>query len=169
MIMFRSKKNQDILGRVERISFPDLKIGNVPAKIDTGADLSSIWATGIKENNGILSFRLFGPKSRLYTGKKIEVQAPDYLLTRIASSFGHRELRYVVKLKVSVGGRTIQGSFSLSDRSRKTYPVLIGRKLLKGKFLVDVSRGSPLLSAERSKKDKLKKELEVFNMWEKKS
>lgn len=166
--MLRSKKNMDTIGRAERISFPELGIGNVPAKIDTGADLSSVWATAVKEKDGVLSFKLFGPKSRLYTGKVIRVNAPDYLLTRIASSFGHKEMRYVVKLQVKLGDRTIKGSFSLSDRSRKTYPVLIGRKLLNGKFLVDVSRGNPLLSVEKQKKERLKKEIEIFNMWEKK-
>jgi len=161
--------DKQIIGRVEKISFPELDIKNVHAKIDTGADLSSIWATGVHEENGVLRFKLFGKKSPFYTGKQIEFQAPHYLLTRIANSFGHRELRYVVKLQLKLGGKTIVGTFTLSDRSKKTYPILIGRKLLNRKFLVDVSKGSPLKLIEDQKKDRLKEEMEVFKMWEKKA
>lgn len=161
--------DKQIIGRVEKISFPELGIRNVHAKVDTGADLSSIWATGVREENGVLSFKLFGKKSPFYTGKQIEFQAPHYLRTRIANSFGHRELRYVVKLQLKLGGKTIVGTFTLSDRSKKTYPILIGRKLLNRKFLVDVSKGSPLKLIEDQKKDRLKEEMEVFKMWEKKA
>lgn len=162
-------QQKQIIGRVEKISLPELGIRNVHAKIDSGADLSSIWATGIKEENGILTFKLFGRKSAHYTGKEISFTKPHYLLTRVANSFGHKELRYVVKLQLVLGGRTIVGTFTLADRSRKTYPVLIGRKLLNRKFLIDVSKGSPLKDVESRKKNRMQKELEVFKMWEKKT
>lgn len=161
--------NRKIVGRVERISFPELGIKDVHAKIDTGADISSIWATNIHEENGVLRFKLFGKKSPHYTGKEIEFTTPHYLLTRIASSFGHRELRYVIRLQVRLGGKTIVGTFTLSDRRKKTYPVLIGRKLLNKKFIVDVAKGSPLSVVENGKKDRMKRELEIFRMWERKA
>jgi len=160
--------DKTIIGRAEKISFPELGIKGVHAKIDTGADLSSVWATGIHEENGILKFKLFGKKSPYYTGKELEFRKPDYLLTRIANSFGHRELRYVIKLQIKIGGKVIVGTFTLSDRSKKTYPILIGRKLLNRKFLVDVAKGTPLTEIENGKKDRMQKELEVFRMWEKK-
>lgn len=158
-----------IIGRVEKISFPELGIKNVHAKIDTGADLSSIWATGIHEDGGVLKFKLFGRKSDYYNGRELEFTRPHYILTRVANSFGHKELRYVVKLQIKLGGKIIVGTFTLSDRSKKTYPILIGRKLLNRKFLVDVSKGSPLTEEENNKKNRMQKELEVFRMWEKKS
>jgi hypothetical protein len=162
-------KDLKIIGRVEKISFPEIGIKGVHAKVDTGADLSSIWATAIKEENNVLSFKLFGPKSVHYTGKEIQVPKAHYLRTRIANSFGHKELRYVVKLQIKLGDRLIVGTFTLSDRSRKTYPILIGRKLLNKKFLVDVSQGSPLKAVEKRKKERMKEELEAFKTWEKKS
>jgi hypothetical protein len=36
--------------------------------------------------------------------------------------------------------RKIKAEFSLSDRSKMKFPILIGRKLLKNKFIVDVSQ-----------------------------
>jgi hypothetical protein len=163
------KKELIIIGRVERIDLPECGIKAIPAKIDTGADLSSIWATSIQEENGVLSFKLFGKKSIYYTGDKVHVPAPHYLFTRVANSFGHRELRYVVKLQLNLGGKTINATFTLADRSKKTYPILIGRKALNGKFLVDVSKGSPLKEIEARKKVRMQKELEAFKIWEKKA
>lgn len=162
-------EKKQIIGRVERIDFPELSIKGVHAKIDSGADLSSLWATAIHEEDGVLRFKLFGRKSPHYTGKEIEIPKPHYLLTRIANSFGHKEMRYLVKLQIKLSGRLMVATFSLSDRSRKTYPILIGRKLLKGKFLIDVAKGKPLTELENLKKDRMKKELEVFRMWERKS
>jgi hypothetical protein len=164
-----SPEPKKIVGRVERVSFPSLGINRVPAKIDTGADLSSIWASDIHEKDGILKFKLFNKKSEFYNGQDVIVEQPHYLLTRIANSFGHREVRYVVKLQVKIGGKVVRSSFTLSNRSNKTYPILIGRKLLNNKFLVDVSKGTPLKEIEDKKRARLQKEMEVFKMWEKKA
>lgn len=161
-------EKMSIIGRVEKVSFPELGIKNVHAKVDTGADTSTIWATGIHEEDGVLKFKLFGKSSSHFSGKEIEVLAPNYLLTRIANSFGDRELRYVVKLQIKIGGKLVRASFTLSNRSKKTYPILIGRQLLNKKFIVDVSKGSPLSDIEQQKKVRMKKELEIYKMWEKK-
>src|SRR5574337_1098685 len=97
--------DKKIIGRVEKISFPELGIQGVHAKIDSGADLYSVWATDIHEDGGILSFKLFGRKSPHYTGQEIKVPKPNYLLTRVANSFGQKEMRYVVKLQIKIDGR----------------------------------------------------------------
>jgi len=141
-----------IIGRAERICLLDHDASQrIPAKVDTGADLSSIWASSVNAHNGQLSFTLFGVGSEFYTGKVITLDEGDFRLTRIASSFGHREMRYVVKLRVRILERTFKATFTLADRSSKTYPVLLGRRLMKGKFLVDVSKGSPLVEQEKAK------------------
>ena len=46
----------------------------------------------------------------------------------------------------------IEAEFSLSDRSDMKYPVLIGRKLLKGRFIVDVSRKNVSLKFNNKQK-----------------
>lgn len=147
------------IGRAERISFLDSDTHDVPAKVDTGADLSSIWASSIKEENGHLSFKLFAPESQYYTDEIITLSPGDYRLTRVANSFGNKEMRYVVKLRIKIKGRTIKSSFSLANRSAKVYPVLLGRRLLKGKFVVDVAQGQPLEKEEKLRLQKLHAEL----------
>lgn len=153
-----TEKKLTTIGRAETIKLLDFGISTI-AKVDTGADLSSIWATGIKENNGQLSLVLFGPKHPGYTGQRIKLPSSEYTLTRVSSSFGHKEIRYVIKLRIQIKNRFIRATFSLADRKDKVYPVLLGRKLLKGKFLVDVSKGEIMLEEEKRRKQRLKLEL----------
>lgn len=148
-------KSVTTIGRAERVYIIDYFAKPLTAKVDTGADLSSIWASNIREQDGVLSFSLLGPESPFFTGEVIRLQKENYSLTRVANSFGQRELRYTVKLRIKLAGRIIVATFTLADRSNKTYPILLGRRLLQGKFVVDVSQGSPLREAERQKRDKL--------------
>lgn len=148
------------IGRVEYIDLPSIGLRDVPAKIDTGADLSAIWASDIREQDGVLKFVLFAANSPFFTGKILEFHHNKYTITRVANSFGHKEIRYRVKLSVRICGKLINGTFTLADRSAKIYPVLIGRKLLNNKFIVDVSKGKPLKQQERIRKFMLKQDLE---------
>jgi hypothetical protein len=135
-----------MIGRVERINVIDAGIERVPAKIDTGAFRSSIWATNIYEIDEQLHFTLLGPESPWYTGKELSVD--KYEIVEVENSFGHKENRYSVHIKIKMGPKIVNSNFTLSDRSQKIYPVLIGRKLLRGKFVVDVSEGEPLEDEE---------------------
>lgn len=128
------------IGRAEKIEFPEAGLTNVPAKVDTGAFSSSVWATNIREEDGILYFCLLDSTKELSTDK--------FEMLDIENSFGHSEVRYGVKLWVVVKGRKVRTIFSLADRSNKTYPVLLGRKLLRRKFIVDVSQGNPISDGE---------------------
>lgn len=126
------------IGSTELISLTDQAVFDVPAKIDTGADSSAIWATNIREQDGVLSFVLFDKHSPFYSGKVNKTR--DYKLSSIKNSFGTSEFRYKVRLKTKIAGRVVNVRFTLADRSNNRYPVLIGRKTIAGKFLVDVSK-----------------------------
>ena len=136
------------VGRVERIELVDAEIKGLPAKVDTGAYRSSIWATRISEKNGILTFRLLGPSSPYYTGKRITTT--EYKLVKVENSFGDKQERYSVFLRIRIGGKLVKSNFTLANRGMKTYPALIGRKLLKNRFVVDVSKGEPLEDEEKN-------------------
>lgn len=161
--MPRQPRTHTIIGRAERITLPDFGLGPIPAKVDTGADLSSIWVSDAKIVNDRLEFAFFGPESPYYTGELVCIAKEDFRLTRVANSFGHREMRYVIKLNVGVGGRKVRATFTLSDRSLKLYPILLGRKLLAGRFLVDVSQGAPLEKEERRERRELEQEIKALN------
>lgn len=130
-------KDRATIGRVTQIDFPKIGISNIPAKVDTGADASSVWATNIKERAGKLSFTLFGAGSPYYTGQVITTRY--YHIRSIKNSFGHAEFRYKVRLQISLEERIINVSFTLANRADNRFPVLIGRRTLHGRFLIDVS------------------------------
>ena len=126
-----------IIGSTEVAEIEGVK--GVPAKIDTGADSSSVWASEIEmSKEGVLSFCLFGEGSEFFTGEKIEKREYSALVVR--SSNGHEQVRYRTKLRLKIRGAELETTFTLADRSRNNFPVLIGRKTLSGKFLVDVSK-----------------------------
>jgi glutathione synthase/RimK-type ligase-like ATP-grasp enzyme len=133
------QKHIDTIGTTERVSFPKQHIFDVPAKIDTGADSSSLWASDIQESTeGGLTFVAFGPGSRLYTGTPITTKTFRRVLVK--NSFGVIEPRYKARLLLQIGDRKISAWFTLADRAGMKYPVLLGRRLLKNKFVVDVGK-----------------------------
>ena len=138
-------KDMQIVGIIESVSIGKRAVG-VPAKIDTGADRSAIWASKIRvDRDGTLRFALFGEGSPFYNGKVF--RRTDFSVTQVRSSNGRSEIRYRTHFVVRIGGRKVRVLMSLADRSRNRFPILIGRQTIAGKFLVDVSRGSTRISS----------------------
>ena len=134
------EKQKTIIGRTTEISL--VADGNlpIPAKIDTGADGSSIWASEFSmDETGHLSYCLFAKDSQYYTGKRHT--AKTYQVSAVRSAHGSLQVRYKIKMSVIIEGRKVKGTFTLADRSQNTFPVLIGCRLLNKKFIVDVSKG----------------------------
>ena len=87
--------------------------GSYVARIDSGATVGSIDVTLI---NGIQCEEL---------GSKI-----------VRSSSGVTK-RKLVKLRIRIQNREVEGTFSVIDRSLMKYPILIGQDILKQNFLID--------------------------------
>jgi len=134
----KSTNKQNVIGPSTLVDFPEAAVFAVPAKVDTGADSSSIWASNIVEKAGRVTFELFAPQSQFYTGQTITTKS--YVIRHVTNSFGQAEYRYKVPLKICLEGKTVIARFTLSDRSQNTYPMLIGRRTLRGKFVVDVTK-----------------------------
>lgn len=130
----------EIIGSKTSVDFPKQGLLAVPAKIDTGADSSSIWATEIEEQGGTVSFVLFDGTSPWYTGQRIVVDT--YSVRHIKNSFGVSEFRYKIALPVVFSNKKFIARFTLSNRKNNRYPILIGRQSLKNRFMVDVSKDS---------------------------
>ena len=133
---------------------------NVPAKIDTGADSSSIWVSHLRiDEDGVLIFKLFGEKSPFYSGKIIKRK--DYKVAVVRSATGEEQIRYRTHFTVKICGKKIRVLFNLSDRSRNNFPILIGRRSISGKFLVDVSKAEiphpPKIARTKPLTEELKK------------
>jgi hypothetical protein len=152
------EQSTKIIGRAERIDFPEQGVKGVPARIDTGAKTSAVWASQIRRVEDELQFVLFDIDSPFYTGDVVHTK--DFTQTVVASSNGAQQQRYVVKLLVRLGGKKVRATFTLANRSQQVYPVLIGRKSLSGKFVVNVKQGKPLSTGERKRSEELKSHLE---------
>lgn len=131
-------KTLQVIGRNVLVDIIGHSSVGIPAKVDTGADSSSIWATRIRiSKDGVLSFTLFGEGSPHYTGEVIKRTA--YRVAIVRSSNGQEQIRYRTEIPIKVAGKRVRGAFFLSDRSANHFPILLGRKTINKKFLVDVS------------------------------
>jgi len=126
-----------IIENIEKVGFPDLGIEDLEVKIDTGATTSSIHCTNIeidREGKKVHFIALDDSYSE-YTGKKVTL--PLYSEIKVQSSNGDEESRPLVKMDVVIKDKTMESYFSLADRKELEFPVLIGKDVLSGKFLVN--------------------------------
>lgn len=102
-----------VLGLIEKVKIEGKE---VLAKIDTGAQINSI--------DIMLAQKLkLGPIVKTY---------------KVKSSTGE-DRRPAVRARLEIKGRKFNTIFTISDRKHMKYSVLIGRRILKKGFLVDVS------------------------------
>lgn len=135
-------KSKNIIGRSEKIDLPDLKLVKVKAKVDTGAFGCSIHCSEMEfvERDGCRMIRIV-PLQRKKDQKNRESFYFQLIEKKVVkSSIGKKEVRPVIKLRVSIFGEIREVEFSLTDRSDMKYPILLGREFLRGKYLVDVSK-----------------------------
>lgn len=70
-----------------------------------------------------------------FHGQKI--QFSDYKVTTVRSSNGIQEQRFEVQSNIRLFDRLFTISLTLNNREEMRFPVLLGRKFLSKKFLVD--------------------------------
>jgi hypothetical protein len=141
------------IGQTELIRLPELLDQPVHARIDTGAKTSAIWASQVNRHPDGLEVVFFAKGADDYTGQVVHFT--EFAETVVASSNGISQRRYKVRLLVKIQGRPIRAWFTLADRSSQVYPVLIGRNILRGKFIVDVARQTNNLRRDEQKRTKL--------------
>lgn len=130
------------IGRTEHIALPGLGIPRVEAKVDTGAYRSALHYQRLRVRtvDGVklltVVFQMGGQrKTKIFKAfKKVSVK----------SSNGEVSRRYLISTRVRLGPHVVRAQFTLFDRSDMKYQVLLGRKFLRGRFVVDVS-GKELL------------------------
>lgn len=130
-----------IIGEIEKVAL--LPWGGVlPARIDTGASLSSLDVRDLKVEGKTVEFKL--PES--YGGMLIRMPLAGW--RRIKTAGGSSIRRPYVEMELCLGNVRIRTEVTLCDRSHMEYPLLIGRKALRGNpeanFIVDVSRSHAL-------------------------
>lgn len=131
-----------IIGEVEPVYFPPMKAPML-ARIDTGAEFSAIGAENIKtfEREGAkwVSFDI----TNRQTKEKVHFEKRIYRMFNIKRQM-LTEDRIGVLMTVQMGKEKITTSFSLADRSKFDYQILIGRNVLTGRAIVDTARAKTL-------------------------
>lgn len=128
-----------IIGWREWAALPDLGIGQIKAKIDTGAKTSAIHAYHVKKvmKDGA-PWAEFGIHP-VQKHKKPEIQctAPIVDERAVRSSNGHEEIRFVVRTRLTLGPLTRPIELTLTNRDEMGFRMLIGRQALSKQYLVD--------------------------------
>ena len=112
------KKQKKVIGLTEDlVLIGEKKRKKVVAKIDTGADKSSI-------DMSLAAELKLGPVVR----------------TRLIKSASGSLMRPIIRAKVVFAKRKMDVYFTIADRAHMKYRVLIGKNILKKGFLIDPSR-----------------------------
>jgi len=105
----------------------------LPARIDTGAAMSSLDARDIVIKNETVEFKL--PKK--YGGKQLSLPIVGWRTVRSSEA---RDQRPVVMMEFCLGSKLIRTQVNLNDRSGVRYPFLVGRKALQKDFVLDCNK-----------------------------
>jgi hypothetical protein len=127
-----SEPQKVLIGEVEDVKLVPWAI-TLPARIDTGAAISSLDARDVSVRNNLADFTL----GKEYGGLRLRLPVVDWV--HIRTSVG-TEKRPVVELGLCLGSKLMRTVATLTDRSKMTYPFLVGRSALNGTFVVDTSR-----------------------------
>ena len=122
------------IGLVEDVVLMPWKI-RLPARIDTGAAVSSLDARSLKVIDNEVEFVL--PSK--YGGQKIRLPIAGWHTVRSAEA---KERRPIIEIELCVGPKMIRAKVNLNDRSQMNYPFLLGRNILAENFVVDCDRNN---------------------------
>ena len=126
------------IGRVDKVDFPLLNIKDIDIKIDTGAYTSSIHCKNVVIEDNYLKCVFLDKNHPSYHEK--EFIFDEYDVKVVKSSNGQTQVRYRILTEVELFGKTHPIHLTLSDRKDMKYPVLIGRKFLLKRFVVDITK-----------------------------
>lgn len=146
VIVYKNKKEVSklqgklILGQEEDVFIQPPGI-SMRARIDTGADTSSIDARDVEEferdGKKWVKFTILDRKTN--TKHTIETKISRHVKIIQSSLPEGYDRRIVVKLKLSVGDFSDLSEFTLTNRDHMDFAILIGRNVLKDIAIVDVS------------------------------
>ena len=126
---------KEVVGRVEKVRlYPGGMV--LKARIDTGAQISSLHVTSteliFRNGEEWINFTVTNLK-----GKKANFERKIHRISTIKRHHDEVQQRIVVLLGVCLGNTYRETEINLFDRGGLNYPLLIGRQLLSGNFIVD--------------------------------
>lgn len=147
------KRAKKTIGWREWVRLPDLHVGRIKAKIDTGARTSALHAFKItpftKDGAAYVRF-VIHPLQRQ---SKPEISCVAVVIDRrgVTDSGGRVEQRYVIRTSLKIGATRWPIELTLTNRDQMGFRMLIGRQALRRRYLVDTSR-SFIIKTKKKKK-----------------
>ena len=142
-----------VIGYIDHLELPEFGVKRIPCKIDTGAYTSTLHCSNVRilEEDGqqVLCFKLYDPKFGIRTRK--EFRFTKFEERQVRSSNGQVESRYAIITYVVLFEKRFKIEFTLSYRDNMRFPILLGRRFLRKRFIVDVSKKD--LSANAKKQE----------------
>ncbi len=137
-----------LIGWREHVRLPDLALGLIIAKVDTGARSAALHAEDI---------RVHGERVRFTVplhGRNHHYDLPLSGQRRVKSTSGHAEHRAVIETTLALGAESWPIEVTLTDRAGMGVPMLLGRKSISGRFAVSPSRSFVITRLKPRKKKK---------------
>ena len=135
-------KPKILIGRNDLADFPELQLEKIEVKIDTGAYTSSFQCHNIQlitlEGEKKLQCFFLDPEHNKYDNKEFIFER--FSLKKVRSSNGLLEERFSIKTTIRLFEMTIPLELTLAERGNMRFPVLLGRKFLSKRFVVDSSK-----------------------------
>lgn len=131
-----------VIGWREYLALPELGVGRIKVKVDTGARTSALHATRLKvyrAEDGSERVRFVVP-AQGERKTRIDVDVPVLEWRRVKSSNGRVERRPVIVTPVELFKRRWSIELTLTRRDGMNFPMLLGRQALRTHVLVDVSK-----------------------------
>lgn len=129
------------VGWREWIGMPQLGVDAIKAKIDTGAATSALHAIHIRRyfDGGAprVAFEVHPLQRRADVTVACTADIHDERL--VTSSTGHREKRIVIRTPVLIADRRWPIELTLTNRDTMGFRMLLGRRAMHGRVLVDPS------------------------------
>jgi hypothetical protein len=136
------KKPLRCIGWREWVSFPDLGIARIKAKVDTGARTSALHAFSLEPfregNQEKIRFAIHPLQNNV---TEVVTCVADVIDKRfITDSGGHREERYVIQTNIILANRSWPIEITLTERDSMLFRMLLGRSAIRKRYLVNPAR-----------------------------
>jgi hypothetical protein len=130
------------IGWREWVALPDLGVTEIKAKVDTGADNSSLHAFNIErfERDGVEMVRFDIHVRQRKRKPSVSATAVVAGERKVKNPGGRSELRPVIRTLLIVAGKEIEALVNLTTRDEMTFRMLLGRRTVRKHFLVDPGR-----------------------------
>lgn len=130
------------IGWREWVLIPELSSVPMKAKVDTGAQTSTLHAFDLsitdRDGSPWVEFEVH-PLQRS-RALRSEVAFPVHSFKRVRSSTGHAQRRPVIRTPIKIGAHVYKVDITLTSRDEMGFRMLLGRAALRRRFLVDPGR-----------------------------